>query len=161
VYLSDAIVIMTSNLGSEKYKRHLNPLGFAPQDETGKEAIKREILKAAEERFSPEFRNRLDEIVVFSPLSRVEVRQIAQMYLGGVKRQMKRTGKSLTITEAGLDQIVNLGYSEAYGARYLKRTIDERVKLPITLMWKERDAFTVDARDGDIVIMSGASPKEN
>jgi ATP-dependent Clp protease ATP-binding subunit ClpA len=160
VYLSDAIVIMTSNLGSEKYKRHLNPLGFASQDKVGREAIKREILKAAEERFSPEFRNRLDEIVVFSPLSRGEVRQIAQMYLGAVEKQLKRVGKSLILTEAGLDQIVKLGYSEAYGARYLKRTIDERVKLPITLMWKESNGFTVDAKEGEIVILTESPRRE-
>ncbi|MCS6807033.1 MAG: ATP-dependent Clp protease ATP-binding subunit [Acidobacteriota bacterium] len=155
VYLSDAIVIMTSNLGSEKYKRHLKPLGFAPQDQAEQAAIKREILKSAEERFSPEFRNRLDEIVVFSPLTRDEVRQIAQMYLGSIEQKMRRFDKSLTVTEAGLDQIVNLGYSEAFGARYLKRTIDERVKLPITLMWKEHRAFTVDAQGGELVVLPG------
>jgi ATP-dependent Clp protease ATP-binding subunit ClpA len=152
VYLSDAIVIMTSNLGSEKYKRYLKPLGFAPHDETSKGAIKREILKAAEERFAPEFRNRLDEIIVFSPLSREEVRQIAQMYLGGVEWQMRKSGKSLTITEAGLDQVVALGYNEAFGARFLKRTIDEHIKLPITLKWKEGSHFIVDAKDGEITI---------
>ncbi len=160
VYLSDAIVIMTSNLGSEKYKRHLKPLGFAPQDQGEIAAIKREILKSAEERFSPEFRNRLDEIIVFSPLSREEVRQIAEMYLGKVEKQMRQAGKSLIVTEAGLDQIVNLGYSEAYGARFLKRTIDERVKLPITLMWKEHNTFTVDAKDDDIVILTGHPERE-
>lgn len=155
VYLSDAIIIMTSNLGSEKFKRHLKPLGFAPQDQSAQAAIKREILKSAEERFSPEFRNRLDEIVVFSPLTRDEVRQIAQMYLGSIEQKMRRFDKSLTVTESGLDQIVNLGYSEAFGARYLKRTIDERVKLPITLMWKEHRAFTVDAQGGELVVLPG------
>jgi ATP-dependent Clp protease ATP-binding subunit ClpA len=160
VYLSDAIVIMTSNLGSDRYKRYLKPLGFAPQDEAGLEAIKREILKAAEERFSPEFRNRLDEIVVFSPLARDEVRQIAQMYLRSAERQMKRIGKSFSITEAGLDEVVRLGYSEAYGARFLKRTIDERVKLPVTLIWKESNVFTVDVKDGDLVILTEHPERE-
>jgi ATP-dependent Clp protease ATP-binding subunit ClpA len=152
VYLSDAIIIMTSNLGSEKYKRYLHPLGFAPHDEATKGAIKREILKAAEERFSPEFRNRLDEIVVFSPLSREEVRQIAEIYLRGVEHQMRRAGKSLRITEAGMNRVVDLGFSEAFGARFLKRMIDERIKLPITLMWKEANHFFVDAADGEITV---------
>ncbi|RMG53585.1 MAG: ATP-dependent Clp protease ATP-binding subunit [Acidobacteria bacterium] len=154
VYLSDAIIIMTSNLGSEKYKRYLKPLGFAPQDKSKIESIKREILKVAEERFSPEFRNRLDEIVVFSPLCREDVRQIAQMYLRKVEHQMKQAGKSLKVTDGALDRLVEMGYSEAYGARYLKRTIDEHVKLPITMMWKEGDAFTVDAKDGEVVIFT-------
>ena len=56
-------------------------------------AIKGDVMKAAEQRFSPEFRNRIDEIVVFSPLVMDEVKQIAQIYLGKIKRQMERSGK--------------------------------------------------------------------
>ncbi len=150
VYLSDAIIIMTSNLGSDRYKKYLNPLGFAPQNKDTLEQIKREILKAAEDHFSPEFRNRIDEIIVFSPLTREEVRQIAHLYLEKTRAQMAKYNKSLTVTEAALDQLVEMGYSLQFGARFLKRTIDEHVKLPITQMWKEADHFLVDVKEGEI-----------
>jgi len=152
VYLSDAIVIMTSNLGSDRYKKYLNPLGFAPQNKDTLEQIKREIIKAAEDHFSPEFRNRIDEIIVFSPLTREEVREIARLYLEKTRAQMAKYNKSLTVTEAALDRLVELGYSLQFGARFLKRTIDEHVKLPITQMWKEADHFLVDVREGEIQV---------
>ncbi|NMU26957.1 ATP-dependent Clp protease ATP-binding subunit, partial [Vibrio parahaemolyticus] len=63
VYLSDAIVIMTSNLGSENFKKFEKPLGFGNKSLGDMMQIKNEVLKAAEQRFSPEFRNRIDEIV--------------------------------------------------------------------------------------------------
>src|SRR5437899_12827342 len=66
VYLSDAIVIMTSNLGSESFRKYEKPLGFGTKTAGDFRAVKKEVMKAAETRFSPEFRNRIDEIVVFS-----------------------------------------------------------------------------------------------
>ncbi|MFQ3639709.1 MAG: ATP-dependent Clp protease ATP-binding subunit, partial [Chloracidobacterium sp.] len=135
VYLSDAIIIMTSNLGSENFKKYMKPLGFGVKSLGDMKEIKNEVLKAAETRFSPEFRNRIDEIVVFSPLTQDEVRQIAVLYLKKIERQMAKFGKSMQVTEAAIDQLVQQGFSPAYGARFLKRTIDEKVKLPITLQW--------------------------
>ncbi len=152
VYLSDAIIIMTSNLGSENFKKYMKPLGFGVKSLGDMKEIKNEVLKAAETRFSPEFRNRIDEIVVFSPLTQDEVRQIAVLYLNKIERQMAKFGKSLHVTDAAIDQLVQQGFSPAYGARFLKRTIDEKVKLPITLRWNAVNAFTVDARDGQVVV---------
>ena len=151
VYLSDAIVIMTSNLGSDNFKKFEKPLGFGTKTAGDFRAIKNEVLKAAEQRFSPEFRNRIDEIVIFSPLTMDEVRQIAQLYLDKTNRQMKRQGKSFEVTEQAIDFVTEKGYSMQYGARFLKRYIDEYVKLPITTMWKTSSKFLVDVEDGAIV----------
>ena len=145
VYLSDAIIIMTSNLGSENFKKYMKPLGFGQKTTADINEIKRAVLQAAETRFSPEFRNRIDEIVVFSPLTQDEVKQIAQLYLSATQRQMARQGKRLTITEAAINRLVEQGFSPAYGARFLKRTIDEKVKLPITNLWKAFTGFVVDS----------------
>jgi ATP-dependent Clp protease ATP-binding subunit ClpA len=109
-------------------------------------------MKAAENRFSPEFRNRIDEIVVFSPLTMDEVRDIAKIYTGKLCRQMERQGKDCTVTEAALDLLTEKGYSPAYGARFLKRHIDEKVKLPITAMWKDGSRFVADVVDGEVVV---------
>src|SRR5919109_4509249 len=128
VYLSDAIVIMTSNLGSESFKKYEKPLGFGTKTLGDIRAVKNEVMKAAEQRFSPEFRNRIDEIVVFSPLTMDEVKQIAQLYLSKLRRQMESQGRSLVISERALDSLTEKGYSTQYGARFLKRYIDEHVK---------------------------------
>jgi ATP-dependent Clp protease ATP-binding subunit ClpA len=152
VYLSDSIVIMTSNLGSENFKKYEKPLGFGMKSRGEMKEIKGDVMKAAETRFSPEFRNRIDEIVVFSPLTMDEVREIARLYLGKIKRNMERQGKVVEITDAALDTMTEKGYSPAYGARFLKRYIDQKVKLPITNQWKTAMRFVVDAEDNEIVV---------
>jgi MoxR-like ATPase len=80
VYLSDAIIIMTSNLGSEHFRRLTSPLGF-PSRHLAIEQVQGEVRRELERRFSPEFRNRIDEVVLFAPLTRDDVRQIARGYL--------------------------------------------------------------------------------
>jgi len=152
VYLSDAIVIMTSNLGSENFKKYEKPLGFGKKSMGEIKEITGAVMKAAETRFTPEFRNRIDEIIVFSPLTMDEVREIAKLYLNKLKRNMERQGKIFDITEAAVDLLTEKGYSQAYGARFLKRHIDQKIKLPITNQWKTAAKFSVEAEDGEIVI---------
>ena len=155
VYLSDAIVIMTSNLGSENFKKYEKPLGFGQKSLGEMKNIRQDVMKAAETRFTPEFRNRIDEIVIFSPLVMDEVREIAKLYLAKIQKNMERQGKKVEITEAALDLLTEKGFSPAYGARFLKRHIDQKVKLPITNEWKMAIKFTVDAVDGEIVVVPG------
>lgn len=152
VYLSDAIVIMTSNLGSESFKKYEKPLGFGTKSVGEVKAIKGEVMKAAETRFTPEFRNRIDEIIVFSPLTMDEVREIARLYLGKMQRHMERQGKLIEVTEDAVDLLTENGYSPAYGARFLKRHIDQKVKLPITNIWKTGMRFKIDAENGEISV---------
>ncbi|MBA2606234.1 MAG: ATP-dependent Clp protease ATP-binding subunit, partial [Acidobacteria bacterium] len=102
VYLSDAIVIMTSNLGSDNFKKYEKPLGFGMKSRGEMKEIKADVMKAAETRFSPEFRNRIDEIIIFSPLTMDEVCEIAKIYLAKLKRLMERQGKLVEITETAI-----------------------------------------------------------
>ena len=111
VYLSDAIVIMTSNFGSESFKKYEKPLGFGQKTLGDMREIKGAVMKAAEQRFSPEFRNRIDEIIVFSPLTMDEVRGIANIYLNKLKRKMERQGKIVEVTEAAIDLLTEKGFS--------------------------------------------------
>ncbi len=159
VYLSDAIVIMTSNLGSDSFKKFEKPLGFGTKTASDFRVVNREVMKAAEMRFSPEFRNRIDEIIVFAPLTMDEVRQIAKLYLDKLRRQMERQGKSVEVSEAALNLLTEKGYNTAYGARFLKRHIDEKVKLPITAMWKTASNFLVDVEEGETVVKPAAASK--
>ena len=81
-----------------------------------------------------------------------QVKQIAELYLGIIKRQMKRQGKELEVSPSAVVYLVEKGFSPAYGARFLKRTIDEIVKLPMTTRWKEAERFKVDFEDGELKI---------
>ena len=123
VYLSDAIVIMTSNIGSEYFRKLTSPLGFLSK-QVGVEQIQGEIMRELERRFSPEFRNRIDEVVLFQPL--LEGRSAADRAAAdredrGVARASHRT---LTVTPEALEQLVQRRLQPGYGARFLKRSIE-------------------------------------
>src|SRR5439155_20013231 len=115
VYLSDAVVIMTSNLGSENFRKLTNPMGFLAR-EVGLEHVRGEIMRELERRFPPELRNRIEEVVRFSPLSHDEVREIAKHYLADLEATLVRAGKRITVSDAALEQLGTSGYSLAYRA---------------------------------------------
>jgi ATP-dependent Clp protease ATP-binding subunit ClpA len=158
VYLSDAIVIMTSNAGSEHFRKLQSPMGFR-SGKIAMDAVQSEINRELERRFSPEFRNRIDQVVVFEPLTRDEVRQIALKYIGQVSETLGRRNKTLTVEPEALETLVAEGHSLAYGARFLKRVIDDRIKLPLSQQWKTADSFRVTLRDGAIVVEPAVGPK--
>ena len=147
---------MTSNLGSDNFKKFEKPLGFGTKTAGDFRVVKNEVMKAAEQRFSPEFRNRIDEIIVFAPLTMDEVRQIAELYLNKLQRQMQRQGKEVVITPDALNLLTEKGFNTAYGARFLKRHIDEKVKLPLTAMWKSATNFVVEIENDEIVVRPGS-----
>jgi ATP-dependent Clp protease ATP-binding subunit ClpC len=151
VYLSDAIVIMTSNVGAEHFRKLSNPLGFRQGDAT-LDLARADVMRELERRFSPEFRNRIDEVVVFSPLSREDVARIATQYLERLIATTATHGKRLTVEPEVLDVIVRDGYSPASGARYLKRVMDDRIRIPLSQMWGQGASFTVTVVAGQIVV---------
>jgi len=151
VYLSDAVVVMTSNIGSENFRKLTSPLGFLSQA-VGVEQVQGEVMRELERRFPPEFRNRIDEVVLFAPLTHDEVREIAKHYLAQVKLALAKAGKTIQVDADALERLVTQGYSLAFGARFLKRIIDERIKLPISSRWKEGSHFRVSLKDDEIVV---------
>lgn len=151
VYFSDAIIIMTSNVGSDEFKRYTKPMGFL-NDPEGVKSVKRSIIREVENTFSPEFLNRIDEIVVFSPLTFEEVKAITTLYLQAVHQQLQEHGKSLHYMEKEIEYLAMEGFSVKYGARFLKRKIDQLVKVPITLHWKEKDHFALEVVDSMLVV---------
>jgi len=151
VYLSDSVVVMTSNIGSENFRKLTNPLGFLNRT-IGVEQVEGEVMRELERRFPPEFRNRIDEVVLFAPLTHDEVRLISKAYLRQVTLALAKAGKTIHVEDAALELIVTRGYSLAFGARFLKRFIDEQVKLPISERWKEGSHFDVRACEGEIQV---------
>src|SRR2546426_5164710 len=113
-------------------------------------------MRELERRFPPEFRNRIDEVVLFAPLTHEEVREIAKHYLVQVRMALAKAGKTMQMDDEALELIVTQGYSMAFGARFLKRVIDERIKLPITMHWNDTSHFRV--RVGREAILVDAVP---
>ncbi|MBI2222725.1 MAG: ATP-dependent Clp protease ATP-binding subunit [Acidobacteria bacterium] len=153
VYLSDAIVIMTSNAGTEHFRKLTNPLGFC-SGQTGIDQVRGEVMKDLERCFAPEFRNRIDEVVLFTPLTHDDVRIIAEQELAKIAATLEKSGKLLTIDPEAINQLVRDGYSLPYGARFLKRVIELNVKLPISQFWQGGVEFRVTCDKGQVVIES-------
>lgn len=151
VYLSDAIVIMTSNLGSQHFKKLSHPTGFRSGN-MSLDQVRGEINRELERKFSPEFRNRIDQVVVFQPLTLNEVREIALKYLDELNTTLHRWDKLLEVTPEALEKLIEDGYSPVYGARFLKRVIDDKIKLPISRRWKEGKIFILKTEKEGIVI---------
>jgi ATP-dependent Clp protease ATP-binding subunit ClpA len=157
VYLSDAIVIMTSNLGSEHFRRLTNPLGFGTS-RADVVQVQGDVMRELERRFPPEFRNRIDEVVLFAPLTKDEVREIARLHLGRITETLRARGRSLTVDPEALERIVERGHSLAFGARFLKRAIDDLVKLPISEQWQNGHTFQVRV-EGEDVLVEAVGPR--
>jgi ATP-dependent Clp protease ATP-binding subunit ClpC len=151
VYLSDAVIIMTSNLGAENFRKLTSPMGFLSKT-VGVSQVEGEVMRELERRFPPEFRNRIDEVVLFAPLTHDQVREIARHYLDTVKMTLMKSGKTLHVSDEALEMVVVKGYSMAFGARFLKRYIDEQIKLPISAKWKSGTHFDVKVQDGELVV---------
>ena len=119
--------------------------------------VQSDVVRDLALRFSPEFRNRIDDIVLFAPLTKADVRTIAGGYLSQVERTITAAGKTIEIDDEALDLIATDGYSLSFGARFLKRLIDERVKLPITMRWKDGSHFHVRVA-GHILTIDVSTP---
>jgi ATP-dependent Clp protease ATP-binding subunit ClpB len=139
VDLSQTVIFLTSNLGGGQITEMMNGgLGFVqPKDKpvTGLEKkVERTAMEAARRKFSPEFMNRLDKIVVFHPLQREQLEEVLQIELGNVQRRVLETAKGqflFRVTGAGRDFLLKEGTDQRYGARHLKRAIERHVVYPL------------------------------
>ena len=120
--------------------------------------MQNEIHRELERRFSPEFRNRIDQVVVFDPLTQNQVRAITEKYLDEVSRTLRKQEKCLVVDPGVVDALVTEGFSMANGARFLKRVIDDRIKLPLSQKWKDASSFRARMQDGAIVV-EAATPR--
>ncbi|MCK5235515.1 MAG: ATP-dependent Clp protease ATP-binding subunit, partial [Deltaproteobacteria bacterium] len=154
VYFSDTVIILTSNLGSDEFKKFLKPLGFMNEGKAA-EHLKNDIMREVEKYFTPEFLNRVDDTIVFTPLTREEVHTITVKYIEALKDYMLEFGKTLMVSDGALGELVELGYSPKYGARFLKRLVDTKVKLPVTLKWKDGDLFRIELTGTEITVHAG------
>ena len=123
VDFKNTVVIMTSNTGSQLI---LNYSGR--NDDSGYEAMKREVLDLLRREFRPEFLNRVDDIVVFHGLTRGDLREIVEIQLGHLRERLSERHIRLELTQKAKDHFADTGYDPAYGARPLKRLIQKELE---------------------------------
>ncbi|MCQ9068800.1 ATP-dependent chaperone ClpB [Vibrio alginolyticus] len=119
----NTVVIMTSNLGSSRIQEN-----FATLDYQG---IKSEVMDVVSKHFRPEFLNRVDEIVVFHPLAQEHIKSIASIQLERLAKRLEEKGYQLEVSDKALDLIAQVGFDPVYGARPLKRAIQQNVENPL------------------------------
>lgn len=126
VNFKNTIIIMTSNIGS-----HLIQENFSDYEESQKEEVMAktqvEVFDLLKKTIRPEFLNRIDEVIMFTPLSRDEIGKIVQLQFEGVRKQLAEMDIELSASEEALDWLAQLGYDPQFGARPLKRVMQKRV----------------------------------
>ena len=153
VHFENTVVIMTSNAGTQLKS---SGIGFGKR---GYEALENKAKEALKEIFRPEFLNRVDETIVFTELSKEELRQIVDLMLKEVIHDVKEKNMSITISDKVKDFILEKGYDEKYGARPLRRTIqryieDEIAEEYIRKRFTPGDHIEVDLKDEKVVLSS-------
>jgi ATP-dependent Clp protease ATP-binding subunit ClpB len=162
VSFKNTIIIMTSNIGSEKileWGTRRGEIGFSASKKGGKpsdEELKEQILNMLREQFRPEFLNRVDETIMFQALTPADLEQIVDIQLHAVAKRLADKRITLEFTEKAKKLIAEKGYDPMYGARPLKRAIQDLVLDELALKmvdgtYKEGDMVTVDAKRDKIV----------
>lgn len=130
----NTIIIMTSNVGSRQLKEFGSGVGFTTDDASTKEYSQSVIRKALNKTFSPEFLNRVDDIVMFDQLDRDAIFRIIDIELAGFYRRVADLGYTLELTDAAKNYVADKGYDRQYGARPLKRAIQKYLEDPLAEM---------------------------
>ena len=138
----NTVVVMTSNLGSDRVQELASNKSFDEinldgsvnedsQNENRYQAMKESVMEVVSQYFRPEFINRVDEVVVFHPLARSQIRGIATIQLGLLQERLAERDAKLELDEAVMERLSELGYDPVYGARPLKRSITQLIENPL------------------------------
>ena len=130
----NTIVIMTSNIGSREVAERGNSIGFGTPSRQLHTTAEAEYRRAAERTFAPEFLNRIDEVILFAPLSERDAEQIARLEIEVLRQRLLKLGYHLRLTPTALRELAQKGFSPRYGARAIRRTVVSEVEEPIATM---------------------------
>lgn len=139
----NTIIIMTSNIGAKQLTDKAAPIGFAGSTTEEQQAMdnfnakKEQILKELKDHFRPEFLNRIDKIVVFHPLTHGNIKEIVKLHLAKLQDRVRDKGIKLDVTNSALENLAELGYDPKYGARPVRRAIQDMVEDPLTQKFLE------------------------
>jgi ATP-dependent Clp protease ATP-binding subunit ClpC len=149
VDFKNTTIIMTSNIGVRQLKDFGDGVGFATaaktmsQDESNKAVIE----KALKRTFSPEFLNRIDDIVIFNSLTKDHIYQIIDILMKGVMKRLSNLGFSLELTEDARSFIADKGYDQQFGARPLHRALQKYVEDPLA-----EEILAMQIKQGDVLV---------
>ncbi|AFT78989.1 ClpB protein [Alteromonas macleodii str. 'Black Sea 11'] len=152
VDFKNTVVIMTSNLGSDIIQDKHN--------ESQYDDMKASVMSVVGQHFRPEFINRVDDIVVFHPLGKEQIKSIAKIQLASLRARLAEKGYKLTLTAAAMDKLADAGFDPVFGARPLKRAIQVQVENPLAhqLLAGElipESTIRIDADDSGLFVVSG------
>ena len=158
VNFKNTILIMTSNVGSEIIQEEINK--SAASDGLSRERLekcKSMVMNLLKQRVRPEFLNRIDEVIMFQPLTKADVKGILNLQINTIKEMLEEKGVSLEFTERALDYLAGKGYDIAYGARPIKRLLQKELVNELAKEMIEGDIskeskVVIDAREGRLVI---------
>ena len=153
VDFKNTVIIMTSNLGSHKIQA-------MESDDPG--VVKLSVMAEVRSHFRPEFINRIDEIVVFHGLDEKNIGAIAKIQLKILEDRLARMEMGLTVSDQALQKIAEAGYDPVYGARPLKRAIQQQIENPLSKQilagtFAPKDTIRIDVRDGALVFEAGGT----
>jgi len=159
VDFKNTIIVMTSNIGADQLTERAAPIGFsleADELEKAEEAYdqkRTQVLEELKKHFRPEFLNRVDKVVVFDPLTHANIKDIVSMQIEDLQKRLKDKNITIKLTSTGLDNLAKLSYDPEYGARPVRRQIQDRVEDPLAqgiLEGKFPEGCTVKVtKDGD------------
>jgi len=159
----NAVIIMTSNAGTEHLQGGGIGFSTAPQGTPKSLDLKdarRKVNDALKQTFRPEFLNRIDEIILFNPLTMQDLTQIVDLQVGELVGRLREQKISLSLTQAVKEYLVLEGFNPVYGARPLRRTVQRLLETPISREllrggFKEGDVIEVDMEDGQLLFQHG------
>ena len=161
----NTVLIMTSNLGTE-YVRKGGTLGFLPHQSGDEEREAHDkIEKALKDAFRPEFLNRIDEIIMFSPLTVEQMQEIVVLQMKEVQDRLNEHDISVELTDAACAWLAKEGYDPAFGARPLRRAIQKYVESPLSVellagKFKDGAVVMIDEKDNKIVFHTSSTSKK-
>jgi ATP-dependent Clp protease ATP-binding subunit ClpC len=160
----NTVVIMTSNLGTAEFQKP--GFGFLPKakpTDAEKDRLKADVEKALRQTFRPELLNRIDEIIVFDPLTQDDLKRIIELLLGDVRERLAERRVGIELTDAAKEALVKEGYDPVFGARPLRRTIERRIANPLSRRilageFAEGDTAAIDYADGEYTFEKQMAP---
>ena len=134
----NTVIIMTSNLGSQRIQELAGDENY--------DAMKESVMEIVSQHFRPEFINRVDDVVVFHPLSRADIRKIVDIQLKYLHDRLAERDMTILLSDAARDRLADAGFDPVYGARPLKRAIQQQVENPLA-----QDILKGKFKPGDVI----------
>ena len=152
VSFKNAIIIMTSNVGASKITNGTTSLGFGESGNENKN-IEELVTEDLKKTFKPEFLNRIDEIIVFNRLEKDDIKEIAKRMLGSLDKRLAEMDITLSFTDNAISAIADAGFDDVYGARPLRRAIQQKIEDPLSELMLEKKvvsggSYVADYKDG-------------